>query len=702
MFAFTDMKTADLPGDRLGRDVCASPVMAEAAEWLVTNGIGGYASGTVAGLPTRGYHGLLVAALDPPVGRTLMLVTVLETVTVGGDSVDLGSVRWADGTVAPDGASFLQEVRFDGTLPVWRYVTPRFTLEKRVFMDHGANVTRIHYTCLRADAPLTITLRPIADCRDYHGRSFASAWLPDVTAAVDRITVDWGDANHALHMHLQGARADAKAQWYRDFDLAQERARGLTDREDHVQTGAFHADLQAGETLRFAAAAGTPPAVDAGHAPGDATDVAFIENTQNASAEGAAVETPDALAAEINRQRQILSAWEAVYPRTAPDWVRRLVLAADQFVARRPLHDGTTGHTIIAGYPWFADWGRDTMISLAGLTIETGRPEIAASILRSFAQAVDGGMIPNRFPDGGTAPEYNTVDAAFWFIEAVAAYHTATGDDVLLGELFPILADIVRHTVEGTRFGIRVDPADGLVTAGEAGVQLTWMDAKVGDWVVTPRIGKPVEVNALWISCLRFLSLAATRLGYDPMSFDTLLSRATIGFERFWNADRGFCFDVLDGPVGNEDALRPNQIFAARPATGVFDDDRLQQIVRVCEEHLLTPAGLRSLGPDEPGYTPHYGGDQVARDGAYHQGTVWGWLIGPFVEAHLHVHADPDRAAEILAPMADQLRIEGIGTLSEIFEAVAPHAPRGCTAQAWSVAETLRAWHLIERVRNAP
>lgn len=679
MFAYKELKSADLPSDRLGRDICSKAAAAEAAEWLVTNGIGGYAAGTIAGQPTRGYHGLLVAALDPPVGRTVMLVTVLETVTVGDHRVDLGTIRWSDGTVAPNGASLLEEVRFNGTLPVWRYATPHFTLEKRVFMDHGANTTRIRYTCLRADAPLTLTLRPIADCRDYHSRSFASDWLPCVTLSDDRLAVGWGDADRVMHLQMPDAKVSGGVQWYRDFDLARERARGLTDREDHVQTGAFEIALSEGDTVQFTASAGMP--------------------SDEGVYDGATEPGVDPLAVETARQQSLLAAWQAVRPAgtVPPPWIERLVIAADQFIARRPLRDGSTGHTVIAGYHWFADWGRDTMISLPGLAIETGRTEIAASILRSFAEVVDGGMIPNRFPDGGSAPEYNTVDAAFWFVEAVAAHHAATGDDTLLRDLFPVLEDIVSHLGQGTRYGILVDPVDGLITAGEPGVQLTWMDAKVGDWVVTPRIGKPIEVNALWISGLRFIAQAAVRLGRDPGPYTDRLDVAVHGFKRFWNEARGFCFDVLDGPDGNEAALRPNQIFAARPGTGVFDADRCRAIVRACEMALLTPAGLRSLGPEEPGYRGHYGGDQLARDGAYHQGTVWAWLIGPFIEAHLHSHGDPARAAEILAPLADQLRIEGIGTINEIFEGDAGHAPRGCVAQAWSVAECIRAWTLIAR-----
>ncbi len=604
-----------------------------------------------------------------------MLVTVLEAVTVNGQSFELGSVRWAGGVMAPQGANYLEEVRFEGTLPIWRYVTPLFSLEKRVIMDHGANVTRLQYTLLRAVAPVTMTLRPVVDCRDYHGRSSASDWMPTVTAHVDRISVDWGSADHRLHMQMPGAGVEGQVSWYRGFDLAQERLRGLTDREDHVQAGLFKAELMLGETVEFAASVGALPL---------------------------APETmADSLGAETARQEMLLAAWQAVRPAgPSTPWIERLVLAADQFIVRRKLNDGSSGHTVIAGYHWFADWGRDTMISLPGLAIETGRTDIAASILRGFAETVDRGMIPNRFPDAGTAPEYNTVDATFWFIEAVAAHHDATGDLSVLTDLFGVLEDIVSHMQHGTRYGIRVDPADGLITAGEPGVQLTWMDAKVGDWVVTPRIGKPVEVNALWVSGLRFMVRAAGVLGRDPAPYKLLLAKASTGFARFWNPDVGYCYDVLDGPQGHEVALRPNQIFAARAATGIFDADRCRQIVRRCEEALLTPVGLRSLAQSDPAYRPHYGGDQVSRDGAYHQGTVWAWLIGPFIEAHLDSYNDPVRAREVLAPMADQLGIEGIGTINEIFEADAPHAPRGCVAQAWSVAECIRAWHLIARASD--
>jgi predicted glycogen debranching enzyme len=664
-----------MPGDRLGRDICADLSIAERREWLVTNGIGGYASGTIAGNLTRGYHGLLVAALDPPLGRTLKLVTVLETISTGSETAELGTVRWHDGTVAPNGYVLLEEFRLEGSVPVWRYASTRFTLEKRVFMDDGANTTRIEYTNLWSDGPLSLSLKAITDHRDHHGSSSASGETPFVSVAGDVLSVAArGGAEAALCVRLAGGRAEAAAVWYRSFDLARERDRGLTDSEDHLFAGTLAVELAPGTSVQLVASVGVS-------APAD----------------------PQALAARRRRDTNLLAAWRAARGSTlptAPGWVARLALAADQFIVARRLHDGTMGHSMIAGYHWFSDWGRDTMISLPGLAIETGRLDVARSILLSFADAVDGGMIPNCYRDRGDPPEFNTVDATFWFIEAVRAYYAASGDKALLATLFPPLADIIERHVEGTRYGICMDPADGLIRAGEPGVQLTWMDAKVGDWVVTPRIGKPVEVNALWCSALRFMAEVAAVLGKPADDYDVLARRAAASFRRFWNPARGFCFDVLDGPDGNDPRLRPNQIFVASLPTHVLPDEQLRAIVRACEATLLTPAGLRSLAPAEPGYRPTYGGDRRARDGAYHQGTVWAWLIGPFVEAHLNVFGDPERVERILEPMSDQLRIEGLGTINEIFEAEPPHAPRGCIAQAWSVAAVLRAYGLIERFKQ--
>jgi predicted glycogen debranching enzyme len=382
----------------------------------------------------------------------------------------------------------------------------------------------------------------------------------------------------------------------------------------------------------------------------------------------------------------------------APQAIEQLVLAADQFVVRRSLPGDVEGRSIIAGYPWFGDWGRDTMISLPGLTLVTGRPEVGARILRTFAHYVDQGMLPNRFPDEGQVPEYNTVDATLWYFEAIRAYLAATGDEALVNDLYPVLCGIVEWHRRGTRYGIRLDPEDGLLYAGQEGVQLTWMDAKVDGWVVTPRRGKPVEINALWYNALRIMAGFARCLGRQSLLYEELADRAAEGFGRFWNAGRGYCYDVIDGPDGNDPALRPNQLLAVSLEHSPLAAAQQRAVVDACTRQLLTSHGLRSLAPDDAAYIGHYGGDRRQRDGAYHQGTVWGWLIGPFVQAHLRVYGDREQARSFLRPLLQQLSGHGVGSLSEIFDGDAPFWPRGCVGQAWTVAEVLYAWHRTRRV----
>jgi predicted glycogen debranching enzyme len=398
-----------------------------------------------------------------------------------------------------------------------------------------------------------------------------------------------------------------------------------------------------------------------------------------------------------------------------------LVLAADQFIVDRPSPNEPEGKTVMAGYHWFGDWGRDTMISLPGLTLATGRPEIARSILRTFANYVDRGMLPNRFPDAGEIPEYNTVDATLWYFEAIRAYYAATEDESLLHELFPVLCDIIDWHRNGTRYSIHLDASDGLLYAGTNGVQLTWMDAKVGDWVVTPRIGKPIEINALWYNALHIMATFARQLGQPYEDYEAIAHLTQTNFNRFWNPALGYCYDVLDGPEGNDSSLRPNQLFAVilpkAPSIPLLPLEQQRAVVDVCAQKLLTSHGLRSLGvsageaalkglgqslsPDHAQYQGHYGGNSLQRDGAYHQGTVWGWLLGPFVQAHLRVYGNPAQARQFLEPMANHLMAHGVGSLSEIFDGDAPMTPRGCIAQAWTVAEILNAWLTTEtRVRH--
>jgi predicted glycogen debranching enzyme len=654
-----------------GREICGDLDSAESREWLVTNGIGGYASGTVAGLLTRRYHGLLVAALNPPLGRTLLLTKLDETVFYGEQTYTLFSNRWADGTVNPHGYKHLEHFSLDGTIPVWRYACADALLEKRVWMQQGANTTHVRYTLSRATLPLKLTLKALVNYRDYHGSTQGDGWTMTIEPIEQGIQVNAYPGAVPFYLLSDHAQVAPAHDWYQGFDLAVEHYRGLSDREDHLHVATFETTLQPGESLTFLASTESQP-----------------------SPKG-----EEALHIRCAQEQKLIDIGKANRPdngKDMPAWVQHLFLAADQFIVERPLADEPSGKTIIAGYPWFGDWGRDTMISLPGLTLATGRPEVARSILHTFAQYVDQGMLPNRFPDASEVPEYNTVDATLWYFEAIRAYYDATNDKELLRELFPVLAEIIDWHRQGTRYNIHLDVSDGLIFAGEAGVQLTWMDAKVGDWVVTPRIGKPIEVNALWYNALRSMAAFARELGKPPKEYEVLADFALEGFQRFWNEETEYCYDVLDGPEGNDASLRPNQIFAV--SSGASSDlplltpEQQRAVVDVCGRMLLTSHGLRSLSPDHPQYQGHYGGNQRQRDGAYHQGTVWGWLLGPFALAHLRVYSDPTQARQFLEPMANHLYAHGLGSFSEIFDGDAPMTPRGCVAQAWTVAEVLRAW----------
>ena len=677
-----------------GREICCNLDSAESREWLVTNGIGGYASGTIAGLLTRRYHGLLVAALKPPLGRTLMLAKLDETAVYGDRPYPLYTNRWADGTIEPRGYNCIESFHLEGTTPVWRFALADAILEKRIWMQQGANTTYIQYCLHRGSKPIALAVKALVNYRDYHRITSAGDWQIGLETFERGVCVTAFPSSAPLYL-LTDATPEAKFRvstslynWHYGFDLAAEKRRGLDCCEDHLQAATLHFAIEPGQSL---------------------TLIASME--KNPELNGS-----KALEVRRARDRELLQKWSKASE--SPDWINHLVLAADQFIVNRPLPESPEGKTIVAGYPWFSDWGRDTTIALPGLTICTGRSEMARSILRTYAWYVDRGMLPNRFPDAGDSPEYNTADATLWYFEAIRAYCDSTGDDRLLSELWPTLCEIVDWHIQGTRYNIRVDPDDGLVYAGETGVQLTWMDAKIGDWVVTPRIGKPIELSALWYNAIQAMASFARKLGKPHYEYDRLGDRTAAGFTRFWNDSTSYCYDVLDGPGGHDSSLRPNQIFAvslpldsisprcANSLSGGMRDKETRytplltpiqrlRVVDACALELLTSVGLRSLSPKHPQYRGAYGGDQLQRDSAYHQGTAWGWLIGPFVLAHLHVYKNPAQAREFLEPMAHHIMAGGVGSLGEIFEGDAPHSPRGCTAQAWTVAEVLRAWLAI-------
>ena len=656
-----------------GRDICGDLAAAESREWLVTNGIGGYAFGTIAGHQTRCYHGLLVAALAPPLGRTLLVAKLDETARYASQEFALSTNRWADGSVAPEGYQNIETFHLEGTTPVWTFALADALLEKRIFMQTGANTTYVLYRLVRGSAPVELSIKALADYGAEHCVTVGAARPMQAAAVEHGLQVAAFDGATPFHVLSDSATAQPAADWYRNFDLAAERARGLPDRTDHFFAGEFRATLVPGGSLTVVAStAATPP-----------------------------LNGEEAFAKRQGESQSLLDRffWANTGASPAPSAaVQQLALAADQFIAARPLDGAPDAKTILAGYPWFSDWGRDTMISLPGLCLATGRPWLARNILRTFSRFVNQGMLPNEFPSAGVAPLYNSVDAALWYFEAIRQYFEATSDVGLLHELFPVLEGIVEAHVRGTRYHIRVDPADGLLFAGEPGVQLTWMDARVDGREVTPRTGKPIEVNALWLNAAASMARFARSLGRDAARYEGLAKSARSGFAKFWSAEKQFCFDVLDAPGspdGKDATLRPNQILAVSLPETALTSEQQRAVVDVCARELLSSFGLRSLGRDEPGYHGRYAGNSEARDGAYHQGTVWGWLLGPFVLAHLRVYQDARLAMSFLEPMLAHVQAAGLGTAGEIFDGDPPFAPNGCIAQAWTVGETLRAWRAI-------
>jgi len=651
-----------------GREICGYLDIAEQREWLVTNGIGGYASGTVSGNLTRRYHGLLIAALNPPVGRTQLVAKLEETAEYGGTLYALSTNRWASGAVEPKGYTNIEDFRLEGTVPVWRFALGDALLEKRVWMRQGENTTHVQYLLLRASGSLRLDLKALVNYRDFHSSTHAGNWQMRIKPVDRGVQITAYEGAIPFYLFSADLNFKPKHEWYRDCFLPMERYRGLDDHEDHLLAATTSVELRNNQSVTF-----------------------VLTTNRDTELDGLR-----SRAEQAEQEKNLLAKWLDSDPKAAsaaPAWIRQLVLAADQFIVRRSLPDEPDGMSIIAGYHWFGDWGRDTMIALPGLTLTTGRPEIAKKILLAFARYVDGGMLPNNFPDAGGQPEYNTVDAALWFFEAVCQYFDATQDTAALSKLYPVLDQIINAHLEGTRYHIHADQADGLLYAGEDGVQLTWMDAKVGDWVVTPRIGKPVEINALWYNALKTMARLAPLAGKSAEPFQNLAGRVQKSFTKFWNSEAGCCYDVIDDPrLGNDASLRPNQIFAVSLPQCPLPLEQQKAVVDFCARRLLTSHGLRSLAPGEPGYQGHYGGDPVQRDGAYHQGTVWGWLLGPFVLAHLRVYGDCQAAYSFLEPLGTQIAAHGLGTLSEIFDGDAPFAPRGCIAQAWTVGEVLRAW----------
>ena len=654
---------------QFGREVCGDLAAAESREWLVTNGIGGYASGTVAGSQTRRYHGLLLAALQPPVGRTQLVSSFDEIVRYDRADFSLATHRWASGAVDPQGFLFLESFRLEGTTPVWTYALADALLEKRVWMRQGENTTYVQYKLLRGSYDVEVAVKALVNYRDFHSMTHAGNWRMNIEPVQNGVKILAFAGAAPFYVKCAAAICEPRHEWYLGCYLQAETERGLDDRDDRLFAALFRTKLAVGSSVTFLASTEAAASLD-----GETT-----------------------LAERANHNVKLFQSWQeknAALAEDAPSWLWQLVLAADQFIVKRSLPQEPDGRSVIAGYHWFGDWGRDTMIALPGLTLTTGRADVAKQILLAFSRDVDSGMLPNNFPDVGGDPAYNTVDAALWYFEAVRQYYEATRDAATLQKLFPILQSMINAHVKGTRYNIHVDSSDGLLYAGGPGVQLTWMDAKIGDWVVTPRTGKPVEINALWINALETI-LKITRLfGPSNESYEKLAAKAKTSFQKFWNGSRGCCYDVVDAPgIGNDASLRPNQIFAVALPVSPLTNEQQKSIVDTCGRSLLTSYGLRSLATGERGYTGRYVGAPRDRDVAYHQGTVWGWLLGPFALAHYRVYGNREAALRFLEPLGRQIYASGLGSLSEIFDGDPPFTPRGCIAQAWTVAEVLRAWH---------
>ena len=658
---------------RLADDPRARAAQLVSDEWLVTNGIGGYASSSVSGSNTRRYHGILVAALPNPLGRMVMLNCIDETIT-GGSGAPLKLDR-------ATAASVVREFRLEIGLPVWELALDGVVIEKRIWMPHGQNTTFVQYRLLEGKSAV-VEIRPGLHFRGYEEAVDARPPAGYTVESKDgSLYVDGAEDLPRLHMHLENnvGKFVAEERMLSEMDYPVEVARGFPSRGAAWSPGYFHGELR-----------------------GD-SPVVLVASTERED-EIAALPSADARACEHERRRRLARDADA---RVQDAVGLELVMAADQFIitpagrladATRAKAMGDEIRTVIAGYHWFTDWGRDTMISLEGLTLTTGRHREAAFILRTFAHYVQDGLIPNMFPDGSNRGLYHTADATLWFFHALERYLAATQDEDMLVELLPVMQGIIDAHEAGTKFGIGMDAADSLLVQGAEGYQLTWMDAKVDGWVVTPRRGKAVEINALWHNALCNTArwTESVRGAQDARRYAERAAHVRESFNaRFWNPQRGFLFDVIDGEGGDSDLCRPNQVFAISLENPVLARERWDPVMKAVAEKLLTPYGLRSLAPGEPDYKERYFGDLRTRDAAYHQGTVWGWLIGPYVDAWLKLHpGDNASARQLLQGLVNHLDEFGVGSVAEIFDATEPYAPRGCIAQAWSVAELLRCWAL--------
>ena len=644
----------------------ADPEFLSGLEWIETNGTGGWASSTVSGMNTRRYHGLLIAGDPQDPSRVSQVSRLDETLMTPDENVELGSNNYGN-AVNPKGYRYLTRFSRD-IFPEFIYEGGGITLKKTIAAINGENTTVIRYEVLKALGTFTLRLAPFITCRDYH------ALVRSNPAIRKELAEDPGywhvipyQTMPEIFFHMPGFSFKAGPSWYYNIQYPVEAARGMDFTEDLFTYGNFDRQLKQGDTL-----------------------VVMLSSGQPASAEGEVL-----LAKEKNRRLRLLKG-------AADSLEKTLRLAADQFIIRM----GGGAQRIIAGYHWFTSWGRDTMIALNGLCLSTGRFSEAGGILMEFIRHISEGMLPNRFADHQSAPDYNTADASLWFFITGFRYFEATGDkDFLVKVLMPAFKSIIDWHYQGTRYHIHVDQ-DGLLFEGEEGMQLTWMDARSNGRVVTPRIGKAVEINALWYNALMIYSGMLKETGDKVGSVDFQLRAATMKvrfLELFWNADAQCLYDVVNG-TDLDSSLRPNQLLAISLPFPLLGGAAARQVLDLVTEKLYTPRGIRSLAPEDPAYHDHYTGGQAARDEAYHEGTVWSWLLGPYIDAIMYVYPRRGQkmAREVLDTFRPHLEEAGIGSVSEIFDGDSPFTPRGCIAQAWSIGELLRVYTAYKLHSPAP
>lgn len=668
-------------------------------EWLLTNGIGGFASSTIAGINTRRYHSLLTAALKPPVERVVTVSKLDEFIHQGSEIFPLCANEFGDGTISPHGFRSISRFYLESLLPVWEFNIQSAILEKRIWMQHGENKTFIRYTLLKSNSPIQLILRPLCCFRDFHSHQHGPQPF-NLHSSNTSFTLTFGQDTDSASLHAIPSQSIttssgeffAAPDWYWNFFHRAEAARGLDTREDLLCPGEFRVSMSAGDSVTLLLECSTNEARTA-LSPKKLHAASFHSHGK-----------------ELQRRQKLRQVSEAANPSPDPLFPT-LAIAADAFVVTRKIASKKTpGKSIIAGYPWFSDWTRDTMISLPGILLSTGRLEDARSVLLTYEAFAKDGLLPNRFPDEGEELEFNSVDGVLWYFVAIYRYFKVTEDKALLKSVLPTLSNILEHFRQGTRFNIHVNPTDKLLFAGCAGVQLTWMDAKLGSWVVTPRVGKPVEINALWVNALFILSEFAS-ICREPALQKSLRLEAEQtmqSFEqRFWNNSGGYLFDVIDIPITSadqtqntnqsfDDSFRPNQVIACSLPFLPVSIPKAQQVLEKCETILLTPFGLRTLSPSHPDYKPRYAGTAFHRDSSYHQGTVWPWLIGCYVRAHINAFGKTKKLVAQLAQLREHFFQAGLGQVSEIFDADPPHSPEGCIAQAWSLGELIAVTELLQ------